>query len=343
MEVYALEGQGVWIGKNRQLCYTVAVPDSWGIQAHTDPGGKWKKRMAGEKVLVIDDSDELRSLLASLLPYGGYDPYGAGSGQEGLDLVLQIHPDLILIDLELPDTTGLKVLEELSRRGFTIPTIMMTGYGSEGSAARALRLGVRDYLIKPFTTEEVLSSIERALSESRLRREKDHQNSLLAEYGRRLKLFAAIGQSMGEDVAASELLRRIVEAAVLATRAEVGFLLALDHEREALRVVSSRGLKDPMEGQVMAAGDERLLPVLQQGSVVRLCAEGDDTITIQTGARTRAVCQAPLQFRGRTLGVLGVDRRKQTAAFSSLDEQSLKILAAYAALEMDRVDPLPGQ
>lgn len=299
--------------------------------------------MAGEKVLVIDDSDELRSLLASLLPYGGYDPYGAGSGQEGLDLVLQIHPDLILIDLELPDTTGLKVLEELSRRGFTIPTIMMTGYGSEGSAARALRLGVRDYLIKPFTTEEVLSSIERALSESRLRREKDQQNALLADYGRRLKLFAAVGQSLGEDLAASELLQRIVEAAVLATRAEVGLLLTIDRDGEGLRVTSSRGLKDPTEGQRMTAGDARLLPVVHQGAVVRVCAEGEDPIEIQTGARARAVCQVPLQIRGTTLGVLGVDRRRQAVAFSSIDEQSLKILAAYAALVMEWADPLPEQ
>ena len=296
--------------------------------------------MAGEKVLVIDDSDELRSLLASLLPYGGYDPYSAGSGQEGLELVPEIQPDLILIDLELPDTTGLKVLEELSRRGFTIPTIMMTGYGSEGSAARALRLGVRDYLIKPFTTEEVLSSIERALSESRLRREKDQQNALLADYGRRFKLFAAVAQSMGEDMDSSELLQRIVEAAVLVTRAEVGLLLAVDQEDGDLRAVNSRGLQDPTEGQAMTDGDERLLPVLHQGAVVRLCADGEATIQIQTGAGVRAVCQAPLQIGGATLGVLSVDRRKQSTAFGPTDEQSLMVLAAYAARVMEQAEPL---
>ena len=296
--------------------------------------------MAGEKVLVIDDSDELRSLLASLLPYGGYDPYSAGSGQEGLELVPEIQPDLILIDLELPDTTGLKVLEELSRRGFTIPTIMMTGYGSEGSAARALRLGVRDYLIKPFTTEEVLSSIERALSESRLRREKDQQNALLADYGRRFKLFAAVAQSMGEDMDSSELLQRIVEAAVLVTRAEVGLLLAVDQEDGDLRAVNSRGLQDPTEGQTTTAGDERLLPVLQQGTVVRLCGKGGATIEIQTGAGVQSVCQAPLQIGGATLGVLSVDRRKQSTAFCSVDEQSLMILAACAARVMEQAEPL---
>lgn len=291
--------------------------------------------MAGEKVLIIDDSEELRSLLATLLPYGGYDPYGAGSGQAGLDLVPEIQPDCILIDLELPDTTGLKVLEELNRRGFTIPTIMMTGYGSEGSAARALRLGVRDYLIKPFTTEEVLSSIERALSESRLRREKDQQGTLLADHVRRLKLFAAVGQSMGENMRPDELLQRIVEAAVLAVRAEVGLVFLSAGSDGHLEVVISRGLKNQAEGPETAAGDERLLPVLQ-GTAVRLCSDGESTIEIQTGAGVRAVCQVPLQIRGTTLGVLSVDRRKQAVAFGPTDEQSLKILAAFAAGLIER-------
>ena len=109
--------------------------------------------MAGETVLVIDDSAELRSVLETILPYGGYQVFLASNGAEGLRLIRQQNPDLIMVDLELPDTNGLKILEQLNEQGVSIPTIMMTGYGSEGVAARALRLGVRDYLIKPFTTE----------------------------------------------------------------------------------------------------------------------------------------------------------------------------------------------
>jgi two-component system NtrC family sensor kinase len=294
--------------------------------------------MTGEKVLIIDDSEELRSLLQAVLPFGGYLSFAAGSGKEGLALVPRLEPDVILIDLELPDTTGLKVLDELNRQGFTIPTIMMTGYGSEGSAARALRLGVRDYLIKPFTTEEVLSSIERALSESRLRREKEQQAVLLSEDDLRFQLLSAVGQSMIQGLALDEMLQRIVEAAVLSTRAEAGFLLEWDEGSNRLRVLSSQGNTGvERTGLSCVSGDERLRPVLAEGVALRLSSTADTAIRIQTGDTVRAVCQAPLSIKGKVSGVLTVDRRTAGNAFGLRDEQTLAILASYAALAMERV------
>jgi two-component system NtrC family sensor kinase len=293
--------------------------------------------MAGEKVLIIDDSEELRALLETILPYGGYNGVGVGSGQEGLDLVPELQPDVILIDLELPDTTGLKLLEELNRRGFTIPTIMMTGYGSEGSAARALRLGVRDYLIKPFTTEEVLSSIERALSEVRLRREKEQQAVLLHDYVRRFKVISAVGQSMVTGLDLEQVLQRIIDAAVIATRADAGSLLLLDEDSEHLRVVAAHGYtNNETESLSSTAGDERLHPVLKDGVVVRLHSKADRTIELQTGDTVRAVCQAPVKIESRVCGLLMMDKRHKHTAFGKRDEQTLMILADYAALAVER-------
>ena len=293
--------------------------------------------MTGEKVLIIDDSEELRSLLEVILPFGGYEAFSAGSGAEGLDLVPTVQPDAILIDLELPDTTGLKVLEELNRLGFTIPTIMMTGYGSEGSAARALRLGVKDYLIKPFTTEEVLSSIERALSESRLRREKDQQALLLNDYARRFKLITAVGRSMPQALDLPQIMQRIVDAAQLATRADVGLLLLKDEASQEFKVVASQGLPVNAEKELSVGyADERLAPVCQQGASVRLHSMEGSTISIQNGDAVSAVCQVPLQIQDEVCGLLTVDRRNKGNAFSQIDEQTLTILAHYASLAMVR-------
>jgi two-component system NtrC family sensor kinase len=293
--------------------------------------------MAGETVLVVDDSEELRALLEAVLPFGGYRTHGVGSGEEGLKVVPELQPDVILIDLELPDTTGLKVLEELNRLGFTVPTIMMTGYGSEGSAARALRLGVRDYLIKPFTTEEVLSSIERALSESRLRREKDQQTALLGDYARRFKLVQAIGKSMLQGLELDQILRRIVEAALLATRADAGFVLLLDGDPEQLRVVADQVWPSARTvGLEHIAGDERLQPVLREGVPVRLHAEEGCSIEIQTADAVNAVCQVPLSIADQVRGLLAVHRQDRGTAFGQLDEQTLSILANFAAMALDR-------
>jgi two-component system NtrC family sensor kinase len=293
--------------------------------------------MAGEKVLVIDDSEELRSLLEVILPFGGYEAFSVGSGEEGLEWVPMVRPDAILIDLELPDTTGLKVLEELNRLGFTVPTIMMTGYGSEGSAARALRLGVKDYLIKPFTTEEVLSSIERALSESRLRRDKEHQAALLSDYARRFKLVSAVGRSMLQGLDLSQILQRIVDAAQLATRADVGLLLLQDETSKDVSVVAAHGLESDTEEELsLEGGDERLASVWQEGIAVRLHWPDGSDILLQTGDRVSAVCQVPLRVGDQVRGLLTVDRRNRGSAFSQLDEQTLIIFADYASLVMER-------
>jgi DNA-binding response OmpR family regulator len=80
---------------------------------------------------------------------------------------------MLLLDWQLPDITGLDVLRALRSGGCQAPAILMTAFGSEELAIVALRLGVRDYLPKPFTEEELLKSIGVALIEARLRRERD--------------------------------------------------------------------------------------------------------------------------------------------------------------------------
>jgi two-component system NtrC family sensor kinase len=289
--------------------------------------------MAQEKVLIVDDSAELRSVLESVLPFGGYCVLSAGTGSQGLERVAQARPDLILLDLELPDTNGLKFLEELHERGLTTATIMMTGYGSEGVAARALRLGVRDYLIKPFTAEEVLASVERALGESRLRRERDRLNTLLGDYARDLRLLGAIGRCVAGGSEPPEALRRIVAAGMYMTRAEAALLAVREEDSFQLRVADGEAVNGKQQF-VMSAGDDRLRPVLEQGLLVRLYSTDVANIGLQTEDTVRAVLQVPLKGRHGLMGLLSVDRRTTNAPFGKYDEQILLILADYAAVAL---------
>ncbi|MCX7683286.1 MAG: ATP-binding protein [Anaerolineae bacterium] len=130
--------------------------------------------MAGERVLVVDDSLLYRDLLVNhvLIPHG-YVPLTAGDGESGLHLALQEQPDLIIMDMQMPGMTGLQMLEALHARGSEIPVILMTLHGSEELAVHAFRMGIRDYVVKPFDIEEMLAAMDRALTESRLRRERD--------------------------------------------------------------------------------------------------------------------------------------------------------------------------
>ena len=113
-----------------------------------------------KKVLIIEDRRETLVFIANnILKPEGWEIITARDGELGLQKALEEKPNLIITDLKLPKMHGLDMLEELRKRGFHIPTIVMTFHGSEETAIRAFRLGAADYLIKPFDIEEMLAAI----------------------------------------------------------------------------------------------------------------------------------------------------------------------------------------
>ncbi|MFQ5577650.1 MAG: response regulator [Anaerolineae bacterium] len=138
--------------------------------------------MSGETVLIVDDSSDIKTFLQEyvLLPRG-YRVLTANDGQSGLKKATEHTPDLIMLDMSMPRMTGLEMLTALRQTDCQAPVIFMTMHGSESVAAEVFRLGVRDYLSKPFTVEEVEQAIERALQETRLKKEKEAlQRNLVA-------------------------------------------------------------------------------------------------------------------------------------------------------------------
>src|SRR5271157_1027156 len=135
-----------------------------------------KKAVTGEIILVIDDSLEMRSLLErSILAPLGYHVLLAPDGKSGLEAAVRNSPDLIFLDMSMPGMSGLEMLAALRRTECKSPVIFMTSFGTENIAVEAFRLGVRDYLDKPFTLEEVQRAVDRALHESRLAHEREER------------------------------------------------------------------------------------------------------------------------------------------------------------------------
>jgi CheY-like chemotaxis protein len=130
--------------------------------------------MPNETILVVDDSIEIvRVLREYMLTPLGYQVISAADGQSGLDMALRHTPDLIMLDMHMPRMGGVEVLTALRQTDCQAPVIFMTMHGSEGIVAEVFRLGVRDYLAKPFTIIEVQQAVDRALQETRLIRERE--------------------------------------------------------------------------------------------------------------------------------------------------------------------------
>ncbi len=117
---------------------------------------------SGALILLIEDDSQIRRFLRTTLASSGYRLLESTSGQDGLRQVSTQHPDLIILDLGLPDIDGLEVTEQL-RSWTRTPIIVLSARDKEGDKVKALDLGADDYLTKPFGTEELLARIRVSL------------------------------------------------------------------------------------------------------------------------------------------------------------------------------------
>jgi DNA-binding NtrC family response regulator len=123
-----------------------------------------------KRILLIDDEARVRTSLKMVLE-PSYEIFQAGDAQEGLDVFRKEGPDLVLLDVILPGTDGLAVLQTLRSECRTIPVIMLTGTKSVKTAVDAMKLGAADYLSKPFDVEELRIVVDRTLNSLELERE----------------------------------------------------------------------------------------------------------------------------------------------------------------------------
>jgi two-component system, OmpR family, KDP operon response regulator KdpE len=114
------------------------------------------------KILIIDDEPPIRKLLRMGLASQGYDVLDAPSGKAALGLLAD-RPDLVILDLGLPDVDGLELLRTLRQRQEDLPIVVLSSRGDEAGKVAALDLGADDYVTKPFGMDELLARIRAAL------------------------------------------------------------------------------------------------------------------------------------------------------------------------------------
>lgn len=130
--------------------------------------------MALDRVLIVDDEDLIRWSLHQKLTNWGYRSLEAPDGHTAIELAERETPDLILLDIQLPDKNGLEVLRVVRETNPKVVVIIMTAYGVLEDAVAALRLGAYDFVSKPLNFEELKSTLQNALEAVKLRQEVKH-------------------------------------------------------------------------------------------------------------------------------------------------------------------------
>lgn len=305
-----------------------------------------------QKVLIIDDRRENIVFLANnILKPKGYDIKTAMDGEKGLQKALEEKPDLIIMDLRMPKMNGLEVLSALREEQCHIPVILTTFHGSESVVVRAFRLGIKDYVVKPYTVEEMERAIERALSAGRpeekvqrspeptegLKEGIEEINQQLERRVRELSTVHDIGKAVTSLLDLEKVLNRVVEAAVFLTGAEEGFLLLLNQETEELYMRAAKGLsqrearsfrvkvEDSLSGQVITTGKPIMVSSIRD----------QEKFKLKTGYLVKSLLHVPLKLRNEIIGVLSVHNRVSSKAFTDNDLRTLTILAGYATVAIE--------
>jgi class 3 adenylate cyclase/DNA-binding response OmpR family regulator len=233
----------------------------------------------------------------------------------------------VLLDLEMPKMNGFEVLDALRARRSEVPVILMTSHGSEAIVAEVFRKGVRDYVIKPFTADEMLAAVERAMREVRLQRDKEALTARLMQSKRELEqrlrelnTLYHIGKSVTALMELDNLLGRVVDAAIYITASEESAIFLQD-ERVG-------GLREHVRKR-RTQGEEQRVSRRTEGQLVADAMRKGDATT------TGAMLSVPLNVGGKPIGVLCVGNKVTARSFSDHDRRLLMSLADHAAIAIE--------
>jgi len=299
--------------------------------------------MAGERVLVIDDNKDVLEAMKDFLEVGSYTFLGARAGKGGLQKALMEKPDLILLDLVIPDMSAWDFINALREKQCDIPIIIITAYGSEEIAAKAFSFRVKDYIIKPLKGQDVLTTIDRALTERRLEAERERLTQQVLQINKRLEsrikeldVLYAVGKAVTSLLNLEELLNRIVEAAVFVTGAEEGSLMLMDKDTGELYLRAARGLGEKFaRGFRLKVEDSIAGQVVKTGQTILQSTQDEEMLKVKTGYLVRSLVNVPLKAKEEVIGVLGVDNKVSSKPFTDNDVYLLSALADYAAIAIE--------
>ena len=161
------------------------------------------------KVFLLDDEELIVAVLSKALKKEGYEINSATETNDIIDKIKSFNPDLLLMDIRMPERNGIDILRELKEDGLTTPVVMLTADDTAESAVRAMKLGAADYLTKPFNTDEVKIVIKNIIEKQNLKEEVDYLRKAYSEVIDR----EMIGES-GVIIELEEKIKKIAQARV---------------------------------------------------------------------------------------------------------------------------------
>lgn len=288
-------------------------------------------------LLVFSDENLLHLLERSIL--AEHQITAARNCEEARKAHSTVRPELMLLGDNLGDGNFLKLAEELLERQPTLPIILITANDQQITAREVMHLGLVDWLIPPINAETIFATVERGLKRANQWKEWFQLES--ARYTRplqrrvdELETIQKIGRSVTGQLDLDGVLTTVVDAAVTITGAEEGNLLLLDEDSGELYMRAAKNFQEEFVQTFRLAVDDTYAgQVMQSGQP--LFMNTPDPKKIKTSYLVYSIIYVPLIYRGKPIGVLGVDNRNTEKNFNEQHIALLSTMADYAAIAIE--------
>jgi len=291
-----------------------------------------------EKILVVDDDPDVLDLVVQqVLQPQGYQAATARDGAAALQLAMQSAPDILITSLELPGLSGRDLMAGLRSQGYE-GTIIATGpRGADSQALQAFRLGAKDYLGKPLREAELVASIDRALAEVRLKREREQLSGKLAAANQKLEkrvreltTLAGIGKAVTAVTNLTHLFGRLLDAGLFVTEAEVGWLVLAEENSSKMVLRAGKNLPNLSTIRLNQPWDDGISSLLMM-SGEGLILSGPALARLRAGQVVKSAVAVPLKAKEKVIGVI-VAGNRTGKPFGERDQAMLAAVSDYAVI-----------
>ena len=293
-----------------------------------------------ERVLVVDEDPEVLDLVArQVLEPLGYNVATAGDAAGAIQQALTFAPDLVIASLSLPGLSGKDLLVALRSQGLNVPTLVTAQEGMDADAIQAFRLGASDYLVKPLRETEVVSAVERAISEIRLRHEREQLAKQLEESNlqlerrvRELTTLFGLGKTVTSTTHQGQLFDKLMEGSIYVTEADMGWVLLPEENDPQLYLRAQRNLPSDLKGKLHQPWDDGVSSlVMLSGEALAIHGEGLSQFKLARFGEAALI--APIKVRDQSIGVITV-ARVEARPFSERAQAMLEAVADYASISL---------
>ncbi len=281
--------------------------------------------MSSEKIIIVDDEIDVLDLCKRILEAKGYQVTAARDGYQVVEFAKKEHFDLLLTDIRMPGMSGLEVAQAVKQFAPNVICVTMTGFSTMDMAIEALKLGIDEFIMKPFSPDELGMAISKALDKERLRKENFRLRSLIPLF--------ELNKTLLGTVEVEEVLRQLFDISKTETKADLARIYTFE-QGEIVSHFEAEANNEEIQKQREASNQlAKLIFESSQQLSLNLKNADPQQRALLDQLKAQFVIASPLKSKESNLGALILARTQND--FAAGDANFLSVLAGQASIALE--------